>query len=208
MADNVEAIIFDFGGVLINISYHLTTMALNCLSLREGEVHFSQKEQMDFFNAFEKGELTPEQFRKELRMILNNPACDAVLDRAWNAMLLDLPRDRIEFVQQLKQKKRTFLLSNTNRIHQLAFETIIDQTVGYRVFEQAFDKIYYSHEIGVRKPDSESFLYVLEKNNLNASKTLFIDDSEQNIVGAKAVGLQIIFLGAPQTIHDLKLESL
>ena len=64
----------------------------------------------------------------------------------------------------------------------------------YSKFYNLFDKVYYSHEIGVRKPHSESFRLVLDENNLKEKEVLFIDDSPQHIEGAKELGIHTYHL--------------
>jgi putative hydrolase of the HAD superfamily len=104
-------------------------------------------------------------------------------------MLLDIPQHRVDFLREVAKKYRIFLLSNTNSIHVTEFTRMNDKVFGKGVFESIFEQHYYSCKMGMRKPDAEIFEYVLSENNLDRTKTLFIDDSIQHVEGVKAVGL-------------------
>ncbi|MCS6833926.1 MAG: HAD-IA family hydrolase, partial [Flammeovirgaceae bacterium] len=142
-------------------------------------------------------------FRKELKSFLELSIEDHVLDEAWNAMLLDIPAERLQLLGELQKKKKIFLLSNTNAIHKEAFDKKLQQH-GYSTLDVFFEKAYYSHLVGDRKPNASIFERVLQENQLNPQTTLFIDDTYQHIAGAKSVGLQTIHLQAPKTILDYR----
>ena len=190
----MQAIIFDLGGVLLNLDYTLTIKAFEKLGVKNAADLFSQKSQTSFFDDFEIGAITPEQFRTEIRKFISKPVSDTQIDQAWNTMLLDFPEERFHFLQQVAQTYRIFLLSNTNEIHMNWFKNNINQEFGENVFFNLFEVPYLSNEIGMRKPHQEIFDFVIQQNNLSPSKTLFIDDSPQHLVGAKEAGLQTIWL--------------
>ena len=125
--DEIDAIIFDLGGVIINIDYPRTILAFNALHSEDQEFPYSQNQQAELFDAFEKGEIPAWEFRDGLRKTLDLDCSDADLDAAWNAMLLDIPIERIRLIEALSKQKRLFLLSNTNSIHKLAFDEIFHQ---------------------------------------------------------------------------------
>ena len=122
---------------------------------------------------------------------------------AWNAMLLEIPNERIEFIKKLKKDYNIFLLSNTNEIHIKKFETDLRKNNLLKDFQNYFDQIYYSSKMGMRKPDKNCFNKVLEDHNLKAQETLFIDDSAQHIEGAKSVGINAVLLKKEATILQL-----
>ena len=93
-------------------------------------------------------------------------------------------------IRDRKKKYRLFLLSNTNEIHVKWFSETIEKSIGYENYSSVFEGLYYSNEIGLRKPDTSCYEYVIEQNSLNKSETLFIDDTEKNIEGAKKTGIQ------------------
>lgn len=199
----IKNIIFDFGGVILNINYGLTSEAFRQLGISNFDEMFSKAKQSDLFDNLEKGLISPGEFCDRVRtitaMILSN---DQIFD-AWNALLLDLPKERIELITALRKKYKTFLLSNTNKIHADAFFKIIDASVGRNNFNNAFDKIYLSHEIKLRKPGREIFELVLRENDLEKEETLFIDDSIQHVEAASCIGIHAYHLKERETIFDL-----
>ncbi|MCS7018983.1 MAG: HAD family phosphatase [Cytophagales bacterium] len=187
-------IIFDLGGVLLNLDIARTIRAFSTLTGKDFTQWYSQNKQKAFFTDFETGKITPDEFRQILRQELQAPLSDAEIDHCWNAMLLDLPIERLQLLEQLKSQKRIFLLSNTNAIHKAAFEKIIQTQHGIASLSHFFEQDYYSHLLGMCKPHPEVFHYILETHGLEAKETLFIDDSIQHVEGAKKAGLQAIHL--------------
>ena len=196
-------IIFDLGGVILNIDYHLTTQAFSKLGVHDFEKNYTQLGQSALFDAMERGEITNADFRNQLRQALSISANDSDLDHAWNVMLLDLPAQRLRVLAKLKESKRTFLLSNTNRIHVDSFEQSMKQAHGINDLSFLFEQVYYSCNVGMRKPEERIFRLVVEQNGLNPTETLFIDDSLQHIHGARAAGLHAYHLTGGETINDL-----
>ena len=203
MNASIKNIIFDFGGVILNIDYKLTENAFAKLGLKEFDTIYSQTTQKELFDVFEKGLISPADFRGEIKKFINEGVDDLQIDEAWNAMLLDLPEERIQLLFQLKKKYQIFLLSNTNEIHFNTFSSYMQSKFNQDVFSDLFDKPYFSHKVKMRKPDAEIFELVLKENNLKKDETLFIDDSIQHIEGAKKVGLNAILLEKGKTILDL-----
>jgi putative hydrolase of the HAD superfamily len=205
---NIEAIIFDLGGVILNLRYENTIEAFTQLCGRDVSQLYSQQKQSPIFDEIETGKISPKEFRLGLRNILNIhhlDISDEQLDFAWNAMLLDIPKERLEFLQKIGKQKRIFLLSNTNEIHKKAFDENLYNEHQMKSLDHLFEKAYYSHLVMDRKPNPSIFEYVLTQNNLKPETTLFIDDSHQHIVGASRVGVQTIHLKSPVTILDLNL---
>ncbi len=184
-----SAIILDLGGVIIDLDYYRTAKAFVNLGLENFDDIYSKAKQSNLFDDFEKGIMSVDGFRAELRKHLPKNTSDHEIDHAWNAMLIDIPVHRVEFIKKLGQKYRIFLLSNTNHIHVKAFSKMADAVFGKNNFLEIFEKYYLSCEMGMRKPDAEIFEKVLTDNNLDRTKTLFIDDSNQHIDGALKIGL-------------------
>ncbi|MEB3357852.1 MAG: HAD family phosphatase [Synechococcales bacterium] len=201
----IDAIIFDLGGVIINIRYASTIEALGQLCNLSVESLYTQHNQVGLFDAYEMGCLTSGEFRQGLRQLLCVSCSDQEIDDAWNAMLLDIPRRRLDLLAALGQRKRIFLLSNTNEIHKLAFDQIFAESVGMTLgtISDLFEKAYYSHLMGDRKPNPSIFQTVLTENGLNASRTLFIDDTARHIEGAQSVGLKTCHLTQDQSLETL-----
>ena len=200
---NIKNIIFDLGGVILNIDYNLTVEEFKKLNLENYDKLFTQMQQSDLFNLLETGKVTPQEFRAEIKKISNIKITDKQIDGAWNAMLLDFPTKRIGLLNNLKNKYRIFLLSNTNIIHLEEYNRTLQNNFGLENMSQIFEKEYYSHEIGMRKPNVDIFEFVLSENNLSPSETLFIDDSPQHIDTANKLGIIAYHLTNGETINDI-----
>jgi putative hydrolase of the HAD superfamily len=170
------------------------------LGLGDFEKYYSQATQKELFDRLETGTLHPQEFRSELKKHLPASCADAAIDAAWNAMLLDLPEERVHLLDSLKKKYRLFLLSNTNQIHYDAFYAAIKTQYNRDIFADTFEKAYFSHEIKMRKPHEHTFEFVLHENRLLQAETLFIDDSIQHIQGAEKVGIHTFFLKKGESI--------
>ena len=199
---HIKNIIFDFGGVILNIDYKLTEKAFRELGLTDFAGIYSQATQKELFDVFEKGLISPAEFRTEIRKFIGS-ATDTQIDQAWNAMLLDLPEERVSLLDKLRKTHRIFLLSNTNEIHFTSFSLYMKSKFKRDLLFELFEKAYVSHELKMRKPDSEIFEFVLNENGLKKEETLFIDDSIQHIEGAKKAGLNTVFLEKGRTILDI-----
>ncbi len=202
---NIKTIIFDFGGVILNIDYYKTSNAFNNLGVASFDDMYSQKNADHLFSDLEEGKLNEEEFYESFRRSTNFQLTNQKIRDAWNAMLLGYRKEALHTLKSIKHKYRLFLLSNTNIIHLQAFKKIYKDEVGQACLADYFDKMYYSHEIGFRKPNAEAYEYVLKENNLSPAETLFIDDSIQNIETANTLGLQTIFLKEGVGIEDLGL---
>jgi putative hydrolase of the HAD superfamily len=190
----IRNIIFDLGGVILNIDYKLTEKSFIDLGLGNFPELYSKQKQERLFDRFETGEISPAEFREGIRKISGIDLSDEQIDGAWNKMLIDLPVNTISFLQQLKKNYRLFLLSNTNEIHINGFTQIISNQYGFMPFEELFEKIYYSNTTGMRKPDVEIFYLVLNENHLIPDETLFVDDTENHLKGAAATGIHTFHL--------------
>lgn len=201
--EDIELLIFDLGGVILNIDYRSTQKAFTELGVMDVESLYSQASQSNLFDELEKGHISPKEFRSRLRTIIGGSMSDAEIDDAWNALLLDLPIERLEFISSLKMSRKICLLSNTNEIHIQCFEKELLNTGLIEKFKNCFDEIYYSSRVGMRKPDREVFQYVLGEFDVKAENCLFIDDSEQHIVSAEKLGINVLLLKKGREISDV-----
>jgi len=199
----IKNIIFDLGGVIINLDIPKTISEFNKLTNKPFESIYTQLQQSPIFDLFDKGQISEADFFFELNNSLDQPLTHKQLLNAWNAMLLDFPIHRLELLNQLKQRYRIFLLSNTNETHIAQFENDLYQHHGYKNLEPFFEKVYYSCRMNMRKPDREIFDFVLQENTLNASETIFIDDSPQHIEGALKIGIKAHLLSKEKDIKSL-----
>jgi len=189
---NCKAIIFDLGGVILNIDYHLTIAAFKQLGVKNADIFYSKKTQIPIFDLIEVGKISADYFLGQLQKHCEKASKKGVKN-AWNAMLLDLPQRRLDCIKKLKNNYKIFLLSNTNEIHINAFRKKIGKNK-WGEFSSLFDKIYLSHEIGFRKPDKDAFQIILEENKLKPNEVFFIDDSPQHIEAAKSLGINCHYL--------------
>jgi HAD superfamily hydrolase (TIGR01509 family) len=182
-----KTIIFDLGAVILNINYQNTIDEFTKLGVNNAATFYSKKVQTNLFNQIETGMISSNEFLKALQKETKNANINQV-EKAWNAMLLDLPEERIQLIEKLKNNYSIYLLSNTNAIHIDA----IKKQLGKRkwlAFCKLFDKMYLSHELGLRKPDVKIFEYILNEQKLKAEEVFFIDDSPQHIASAKKIGI-------------------
>jgi len=199
----IKNIIFDLGGVIINIDYKLTLAEFKKIGLKDVEKIYTQFGQLEWFDNYDRGRISSETFLSEFGKLLAPGTSREQISHAWNAMLLDFPQERAELLLKLKDRYRTFLLSNTNELHINYYFQKVKELYGYDEMKSFFEKDYYSHRIGMRKPDAEIFEFVLQENGLLAAETLFIDDTLQHVEGARGAGLRAYHLVAPETILDV-----
>ena len=202
MITGIRHIIFDLGGVLLNIDYSLTEKAFIEVGITNFPELYSQLQQSDLFDRWETGKMTREEFIIAMQQASTVPLTEDQILTAWNAMLLDFPIRRLQILQQLRIYHDLFLLSNTNEIHEETFNNILMHAHGIPSINVFFDKVYMSHRVGLRKPMKEIFQRVLDENSLKPEHTLFIDDSPQHIATAKELGIQTIYLEKGMTIED------
>ena len=205
----IKNIIFDLGGVIINLDIPKTIEEFNKLTNKPFESIYNQLQQSPIFDLFDKGQISEFNFFSEIQKSLGSDIPHHKLLFAWNAMLLDFPSHRLELLIQLKSNYRLFLLSNTNETHVTAFEKSLQKQHGHKNLEPFFEKVYYSCRMEMRKPDTEIFNYVLTNHRLNPQETIFIDDSPQHIEGALKTGIKAHYLAknrdVEELIRDLKL---
>ena len=203
-------LLFDFGGVLIDIDYDATPAAMRRLSRAGSIIAFSQASQAELFDQFETGHLTPAEFRAGLRATYDLDAPDADLDAAWHAMLLGVPPDRLALVAALRrQGHQTALLSNTNALHIAEINRRLAGQYGFaHGIADVLDRVFYSQEVGLRKPGEEIFRHVLREMNWQPEDVLFIEDSPQHVATARRLGLRVLHLAPPLTLTAALPEAL
>ena len=182
-----KTIIFDLGAVILNINYQNTIDEFTKLGVNNAATFYSKKVQTNLFNQIETGMISSNEFLKALQKETKNANINQV-EKAWNAMLLDLPEERVQLIKKLKNNHTIYLLSNTNAIHIDAFKKQLGNRK-WLAFCKLFDKMYLSHELGLRKPDVKIFEYILNEQKLKAEEVFFIDDSPQHIASAKKIGI-------------------
>ena len=174
----IKNIIFDLGGVIYDIRYENIAEAFARMGAGNLVSLYSKAQQTDFIDRFEEGLITTDEFCEEIRRLSEVPLTNAQIEEAWNAILIDVPAPRVDFLLKLKEK------------------------YGFDFFETIFKAAYFSHILHLRKPKAEGFQRIMLEQKLNPAETLFIDDSPQHIEGARQCGLQAYHLKDGETIED------
>ena len=201
LVPSVKNLIFDLGGVILDLSVDHTLQSFSRLSNmpkeRVQEVYVSERGFLDY----EKGMIDDEAFRDFVRDTFSINAEDDAIDDCWNAMLRGIPAIKLDLLMRLQNEFRVFLLSNTNAIHLDHINNImLPKGANQKSLDDYFHKAYYSHRMRKRKPDAEIFEQVLEENHLIPEQTLFLDDYAINIEGAKALGIKTVHVTSPNLI--------
>ena len=189
---SIKNIIFDFGAVVINIDIPNAYKSFAELSGKAPEEVRALFENQGAYADFECGKMSNDEFHTLLRKELGVSCSDEELDKAWNAMLLDIPLERVEKLKELKTQYNIFLLSNTNAIHVKKMKEMFLQEFGIEDFTKLFHKPYLSYEIGLIKPDTSIYEYVLKDAGLDRKETIFLDDNADNVKSALGIGLPTI----------------
>ncbi|NOY50115.1 MAG: HAD family phosphatase [Chlorobi bacterium] len=198
----IKNIIFDFGGVVLDIDEQLTINEFLKLGLDHPEKAHSS-EFTELVRKFERGIFTPDIFRNRLRNLLDLSATDQEIDDAWNALLYDIPAERIKIIEQAKKNYNIFLLSNSNEIHYDLYVRDLQLRFGYKEFAELFHQAYFSFDLHLSKPHQEIFEFIIFQEGLNPSETLFIDDKLENVETASKLGLHVYQLIKPERIRDI-----
>lgn len=200
---NIKTFIFDLGNVIIDLDTDASTAAFAALLGFSAAEVASFVENQPFMQQYEMGLISDGEFRDEIRKIAKKPIEDFIIDDAWNAMLGAIPKARLEVLHTLRQTSKVYILSNTNSIHERRFHQILADISGHSHLSYIADKVYFSHEMNLRKPDMEIYQRVIDENNLNPQETLFLDDKLENLKGAAQCGLQTYHVTSPDLILSL-----
>ena len=203
MSAKIKNIIFDLGGVVLDIDESIVYKELEKLGINVSELPQS-KEFREIMSKFDTGIYTAPTFRKKMKALLGlEKMTDQKFDSIWNAMLLDIPRERIEAIEQIKKHYKIFLMSNTNEIHYDLYVRDLQLRFGYNEFDALFNKSYFSFAEHLEKPDPRFFELILDHEKLNAEETLFIDDTAANIKVAKALGIRTYHISREELVRNL-----
>ncbi len=195
----IETIIFDLGGVIIDLDEKETQNQIE--ALRDVD-----KPLFDFqiFKDVETDALSSEDFINAIRAsCTDNTTHNQIID-AWNAMLVAIPKRRLDLMKQLMNSHKVLVLSNTNHIHAQRFDEMLKEECGDSLTLDDFaHKVYYSQNMGLRKPDTAIYQAVLDESNINAETTLFLDDKQENLEAAKTLGIKTVRVETPDMIFDI-----
>lgn len=204
--NNIKNIIFDLGGVLMNIDFKRTFDAFEVIGLRGAEKWFHDPELNRLCMDFETGVYCTIEMRRKFKEITGFTCTDIQFDKAWNALLIDFPAERIRRVEELAKKYKTYLLSNTNPIHARHFNAELAKNFGIESLDHLMEKAWYSHNLGYHKPDERIFNKVLKSSRLNPEESLFLDDSELNVKVAQSLGIRAIHITGEFTVMEALAE--
>ena len=197
-------IIFDLGGVLLNLDYTKTLQAFKDLGYLNFEEMYNQYQADALFENLEIGHISEDEFYKLMMDHRKENISREAIAAAWNKMLLSFRLESLAFLQQLSKHYKLYLLSNTNAIHLQAFNEIFHRETDFPSLDSFFTKAYYSHKINLRKPGKEIFEFVLQDADIKAEETLFIDDSFNNIDTARNLGFKVHLLQPGEKVEELE----
>ena len=203
MSAKIKNIIFDLGGVILDIDETIVYKELEKMGISTSELAHS-KEFIDIMSKFDTGIYTAPTFRKKTKTLLGQEKMtDQRFDAIWNAMLLDIPRERIEAIEKVKKHYKIFLMSNTNVIHYDLYVRDLQLRFGYNEFDDLFNKSYFSFAEHLEKPDPRFFELILDHESLVSEETLFIDDTEVNIRAAQSLGIRTYHIRRDELVRNL-----
>ena len=203
MNTKIKNIIFDLGGVILDIDETVVYKELEKLGINTTELAHS-KEFIELMSKFDTGVYTAPTFRKKTKALLGlDKMTDKRFDDIWNAMLLDIPRERIEAIEKVKKHYKIFLMSNTNVIHYDLYIRDLQLRFGYNEFDELFHKSYFSFAEHLEKPDPRFFELILDHEQLLPEETLFIDDSKKNIEAAQSLGIHTYHIRRDELVRNL-----
>ena len=203
-----ENIIFDLGGVIINLNIDNTFHKFSRIFKKDIKAEIlSDHEKYHFFRDYEVGKISDHEFRGFIKDLADFPINDQLIDDAWNAMLMEIPSDRISWIYEATKKYNCVVLSNTNSIHVTYFEDFFNKATPYGYPKDIFQKLYYSHEIGERKPNQAAFEYVLKDSGFDPEKTVLFDDLKENLAAASELGIQTVYVEKNKLREDQLLDG-
>jgi putative hydrolase of the HAD superfamily len=200
---NIKNIILDLGRVILEINLDNTINTFREFGfphLDEQDIVFAK---FPFFRQLELGFIPPQQFISEVRKVSGNSVPEKVIEKAWNSMIGGFFEGSIPLIQKLGKKYRMFLLSNTNVIHEKEYNDRLKKDYGIENLSVLFEKVYYSHDLHLSKPDPEIFKYVLNQNGLLPEETLFVDDIKVHTDSASKLGIKTFHLEEPLKLTEI-----
>lgn len=200
---NIKTIIFDLGGVIIDLEYKATPKAFSELTEWTFEDIFKLYFEPGLLQDYEKGLISSQEFRAGINELFGTQLSDAQIDKAWCAMLGPIPKARLDFMNELQKNYKVLVLSNTNAIHVEAFNQTLKAVSGKDSLHAFADEVYFSHQLNMRKPDLEIYEEVLKRSNLKAEECLFLDDTQPNLDSAAQVGIRTMHITHPDQIFNL-----
>lgn len=201
---NIKNIIFDLGGVLLDIDVARTMDAFDRLAIdgvRAADIH---PENAGIFLQLEVGAISTDDFIAQIQALAGDTKIspDQILD-AWNAILVGFDMKRFEILDRLREHYNIYLLSNTNEPHRIKYLQMFRQTSGGRELESYFDQCFYSDLMKLRKPDVKIYRQLIAETGINPAESIFIDDNAVNFSGSEEAGIATFHLTPDRSLLDL-----
>lgn len=202
---NIRNILFDLGGVILDIDVNATKQRFYELGLPAMFLQYPENMVTDIFFKYETGRLDTDGFRNEVRRLSGLEISDDEINQAWIAMLVGIPGERGALLDRLKERYSLYMLSNTSAMHVPVFEQMYLDTAGVTL-QSVFKRIYYSFEIGYHKPEIEAWEYVIKDSGIEPAETLFLDDNIHNIKTSQELGFKAIHIHERTSLTDLGFD--
>ncbi len=202
MLSSIKNIIFDLGGVVIDLDRDRCVESFTRIGFPDADKLVDCYHPADFFNDLERGKLTKEEVYDIIREKAQKPISDEDIQRAYGDILVEIPLYKLRLIESLRKRGfKIYALSNINPI-------VIDKVrelfaADGKQMEDYFDKAYLSYEVKSLKPDPEIFEILIADSGINPEETLFIDDSDRNIMAGKEFGLQLYLASAREDYSHL-----
>lgn len=201
LKNTITTLIFDLGGVIVNLDWNLCINNFKKIGVKNMDSLVSTTLQKDFILQYERGKISSDEFRAEIRKFTTETVSDEQINYAWNSLLVDVPKEKLRLLLDLKKKYRVLMLSNTN---ELSFEHCRKNFFnrdGYQI-EDYFDKCYLSYKMGTNKPEPEIFEALLKDAGLKAEECLFLDDGIHNVKAANALNFNAEYIKPYSSIEE------
>lgn len=187
----IKQVVFDFGGVIADISRDNAVRAFYDLGLKDADTRLDKYHQTGIFQELEEGRLTADAFREELGKLCGRPLMEAETRQAWLGFIVGVDGRKLDYLQELRRSYRVYLLSNTNPFV-MSWARSAEFTPAGRPLDDYCDGLYLSYQIGYTKPAREIFEYMLQDGGMSPGETLFVDDGLSNVKVAEALGMRVL----------------
>lgn len=208
--ENIDFLIFDLGNVIIDIDYEFSINELKKIIPEHKFQLTSLFFPSQFHKDYEKGLISTEQFREEIRKHFDSDFTNEQIDHVWNSLLRIIPQPRVDLLRVLRNQYGTAILSNTNSLHIDAFESMIKEQTDETSLYNLCDHTFLSHKMGLAKPFKDIYQAVLTHINVEPQRVLFFDDLPANLAGAQSLGIQTQLItrdfGILEYFNDLSVE--
>lgn len=186
----IKNIVFDLGGVIIDLDRDQAVRRFEEIGVEDADQLIDAYEQKGIFLELEDGTIGAEEFCQKLRKHTGKEISFADVTRAWLGFVVDVAQYKLDYIWQLRERYKVYLLSNTNPFIQLEWAQTPRFSAAGRPLNDYFDKLYASYEIGITKPDRRIFDFMIEDSGMIPSETLFVDDGKRNILTGQNLGFK------------------